>query len=144
LRVLNGANVLAIGDGSPDAWEILQFVEAEVVGPSEWALSLRLRGQLGSDALMPERWPVGALVVALTPAPLQIQHPAARRGLARHYRIGLADRGPGHAAVRHQVEAFACNALRPLSPVHLRRRREAAGYRFSWIRRGRIDRDSWL
>jgi hypothetical protein len=36
-------------------------------------------------------------------------------------------------------------ALTPLAPVHLRARRGAGGaILFSWIRRGRIDSDSWL
>jgi hypothetical protein len=34
-------------------------------------------------------------------------------------------------------------ALRPLSPVHLRARRAAAGVTLSWIRRTRRDGDSW-
>ena len=48
-----------------------------------------------------------------------------------------------------QVGPFAFaggqRALTPLSPVHLRGRRGLDGVaRFSWIRRGRIDSDSWL
>jgi len=36
-------------------------------------------------------------------------------------------------------------ALTPLSPVHLRGRRGADGVvRFSWVRRGRVDADTWL
>jgi hypothetical protein len=34
-------------------------------------------------------------------------------------------------------------ALWPLSPVHLRAARDGSGVTFSWIRRTRIDGDSW-
>jgi hypothetical protein len=34
-------------------------------------------------------------------------------------------------------------ALRPLAPAHLQARRESDGVHVSWIRRGRIDADSW-
>ena len=34
-------------------------------------------------------------------------------------------------------------ALRPMSPVHVKARRSAAGIAFSWIRRARVDGDGW-
>jgi hypothetical protein len=58
------ANALAIGDGLGD-WEILQFARAELLGPKLWALSRLLRGQAGTDGLMPPVWPAGSRVVLL-------------------------------------------------------------------------------
>jgi hypothetical protein len=58
--VLNGANVAAIGPGDGAGWEVLQFGKAELVTEEEWDISLRLRGQAGSDADMPPVWPEGA------------------------------------------------------------------------------------
>ncbi len=142
--VLNGANVLAIGDGSGAMWEIIQFVEATLVAPDTYDLSLRLRGQAGSDALMPDVWPAGSHVVALDGAPRQIPMPAADRGLARHYRIGPAGRPFDDPSYRHVVRAFDGAGLRPYSPVHLRVKAEAdGGLTFDWMRRTRIDGDSW-
>ena len=144
LQVLNGANVAAIGDGSADRWEILQFAQAVAVGPGEWELSVRLRGQAGSDAVMPDAWPEGSVFVLLDRTVEQIALAPSKRGLARHYRVGVAARGLDDPAVVHRVEAFAGIGLRPLSPVHLRHRVVAGEDRFDWVRRTRIDGDNWV
>ena len=51
--LIAGANAMAIGDGSADLWEVFQFAEALLVGPDTYEVRTRLRGQLGTDALMP-------------------------------------------------------------------------------------------
>ncbi|KFI28075.1 baseplate multidomain protein megatron [Paenirhodobacter enshiensis] len=142
-RVLGGANVIAIGDGSSDRWEIVQFVAAVAVEPRVWDLSLRLRGQMGSDAMMPDVWPAGSRVVVLDAALSQIAVPAASRGLARHYRIGTAGRSYDDPSYVHRIEAFRGEGLRPYAPCHLRASAVGAGWRLDWVRRTRIDGDSW-
>ena len=141
--VLAGANVMAIGDGSSDNWEIFQFSEATPVAPGVYDLSLRLRGQSGSDAVMPQAWPAGAVVVLLSGGGDQISLPSALRNLARHYRIGSAARAYDDASYMHTVQAFAGIGLRPYSPCHLRANPDASGWRFEWIRRTRIGGDDW-
>jgi hypothetical protein len=143
LQVLNGANAVAIGDGSAGTWEVLQFAEAVAVAPGEWDIRLRLRGQSGTDALMPEAWPPGSFVVVLDRTVEQIALVPSKRGLARHYRVGVAARGYDDPAAVHRVEAFAGIGLRPLAPVHLCHRVEGGEDRFHWVRRTRIDGDSW-
>lgn len=144
LAVLDGANTIAIGDGSADRWEILQFCEATLVAPRTYDLSLRLRGQLGTDALVPEVWPIGSRIVLLNSAVQQISLASSLRGRARHYRIGVAARGYDDPACVHRIEAFAGNGLRPYAPVHLRAFRAAGGdLEVRWVRRTRIDGDSW-
>ena len=142
-RLLNGANLMAIGDGSSANWELFQFATATPVSNGVWDVSMRLRGQLGSDALMPEVWPEGSVVVLLDEAPEQILLPASSRGLARHYRIGSALRAYDDPSYVHRVEAFAGVGLRPLSPCHLQARPGASGWSISWVRRTRLDGDSW-
>lgn len=142
--VLNGANVSAIGDGSSDRWEVFQFAQAELVAPATYDLRFRLRGQAGSDAMMPGDWPVGSQFVLLDDGPQQIDLPISARGLARHYRIGPAQRGLDDPSYLHLVEAFQGIGLRPYAPCHLRGVRNDAGdWYVSWIRRTRIDGDSW-
>ncbi|PTV97133.1 putative tail protein [Rhodobacter aestuarii] len=141
--VLNGANLMAIGDGTSDNWELLQFAEAVPVAEGVWEISQRLRGQLGTDALMPEVWPEGSVVVLLDGAPEQISLAPSARGLARHYRIGSAARPYDDPSYTHRVEAFTGAGLRPLSPCHLRADAAAAGWGFTWVRRTRVDGDSW-
>ncbi|MDP3859949.1 MAG: glycoside hydrolase/phage tail family protein, partial [Phaeovulum sp.] len=119
-RLLDGANLLAIGDGGADNWELLQFGRAELVEPGIWEISERLRGQAGSDAIMPEVWPAGSMVVLMNGAPAQIDLALGARGLARHYRIGSAALGYDDASYVHRVEAFDGIGLRPYAPCHLR------------------------
>ncbi|MBZ0130150.1 MAG: glycoside hydrolase/phage tail family protein [Rhodobacteraceae bacterium] len=142
--VLNGANLAAIGSGLDDDWEVFQFTKAELVAPGTFALTGLLRGQAGSDPLVPEEWPIGSHVVLLNGAETQIELAPAARNLARHYRIGPARRGYEHGSYRHDIRAFAGIGLRPYAPCHLRRRVESNGdHGFGWIRRTRIDGDSW-
>ena len=142
-RVLAGANLMAIGSGTDDDWELFQFCEAEPIEAGVWDIGLRLRGQLGSDRLMPEVWPEGSVVVLLDGAPQQIMHTPGMRNLARHYRIGSALRGYEDPSYVHQLRAFSGIGLRPLSPCHLRVLPTSEGWTFSWIRRTRIGGDSW-
>ncbi|MDW4548499.1 glycoside hydrolase TIM-barrel-like domain-containing protein [Defluviimonas sp. D31] len=143
-QLLNGANVMAIGDGTSANWELFQFAEAALIAKDTYDLSMRLRGQGGSDAVAPDAWPPGSYVVLMNGAPQQIKLSAAERDLARHYRIGPAKRGYGDPSYVHRIEAFAGIGLRPLSPVHLRARRNSLGdLDIGWIRRTRIDGDTW-
>lgn len=141
--LLAGANLAAIGDGSAGNWELFQFRDAVMTGPETWLLSHRLRGQLGSDALMPEVWPEGSRFVLLDGVPEQIALSLAQRGRARHYRYGPALRPVDDPSYGHAVEAFDGNGLRPYAPVHLRAVRAGGDLAVSWIRRTRIGGDGW-
>ncbi len=144
LAVLNGANAMAIGDGSNKNWEILQFREAELVAPNTYLLRGRLRGQLGSDGLMPVVWPEGSFVVVLDGRPTQLDLPLDQRRIARHYRIGPARRGYDDPSYVLRTEAFDGNGLRPYAPAHLRLGAAlGVDVPVSWIRRTRIEGDSW-
>ncbi|WP_417807587.1 baseplate megatron protein TIM-barrel domain-containing protein [Thioclava sp.] len=141
--VLGGANAMAIGDGSSDNWEIFQFCEATPVESGIYDLSLRLRGQLGSNGLMSQVWPKGSVVVLLTGGVDQILLPSSLRNLARHYRIGSASRAYDDASYVHTVQAFSGIGLRPYSPCHLEAKVSANGWDIRWIRRTRIGGDDW-
>jgi hypothetical protein len=112
--VLNGANLMAIGDGSSDRWELFQFGDADLVAPGTWDLSRRLRGQAGTDAIMPAVWPTGSLVVRLDGAPRQVALALSARGLVRTWRIGIAARGLDAPEAEERQEAFAGNRAAPL------------------------------
>jgi len=143
-RVLNGTNVAVIGDGTPENWEVFQFTTAVLVEAGLWEISGRLRGQAGSDATMPEAWPAGSYVVLLDGAVAQLPLTHGQRGLERHYRIGPATRGYDDATYVHAVEAFNGVGLRPYAPVHLSARWSGGDLAVNWLRRTRIDGDSWL
>ncbi len=141
--MLNGANLAAIGDGSPDNWEIFQYERAGMVGQDTYDLSGRLRGQFGSDALMPDIWPAGSLFVVIDAALEHIGLPAGARDLARHYRIGPAARAYDDPSYVSRAETFRGIGLRPYSPVHLRVQRAGGDILLRWVRRTRIDGDGW-
>jgi hypothetical protein len=140
--VLNGANVAAVR--SSGDWEVIQFRDAVLVGPREYELSGLLRGQAGTDGVMPDVWPAGSDFVLLDGSAPQVSLPASARGLERHYRVGPAVRAYDDPSYVHRVEAFAGVGLRPYRPAHLRAGRRAdGGIGLAWIRRTRIDGDSW-
>ncbi|MEM9601195.1 MAG: phage tail protein, partial [Pseudomonadota bacterium] len=139
---LGGANLCAIGDGSPDAWELIQFRDAELIDSNTYLLSHLLRGQVGTETQT--IWPSGTYLVLLDGTPEQIDLPEARRGLSRFYRIGPSVRpidDPSYATAQLSFDGLG---LRPLSPVHLCLAGGAGEDRIlTWIRRGRIDADRW-
>lgn len=142
--VLNGANLAVIGDGTSGNWEVFQFSQADLIAPDTYWLSTRLRGQLGSDGLMPDVWPMGSWFVLFDGAAIQTNLTSVQRRIARNYRIGPARRGLDDPSYVHLVEAFDGNGLRPYSPAHLM----CSGglgvdMAFSWVRRTRIDGDDW-
>ncbi len=140
--VLAGANLAAIGDG--EVWELFQFASAVPVEPGVWDLALRLRGQAGTDGVMPAVWPPGSVFVLMDGAVGQVAMAAAQRGLRRRWRIGAAARGVDDPAAVEVAAAFEGVGLRPFAPAHLRVRRDAAGDHFAWVRRSRLpEADSW-
>jgi hypothetical protein len=142
-RLFAGANLAAIGDGSPENWELIQFAEAQLIAPSEYLISARVRGRNGTDAAMPAEWPVGSYFVLFDQAVTQVPLAASTRGLSQTYRIGPARRAFDDPSFVEESHAFRGLGLRPLSPVHLKAAPDAEGLRLSWIRRTRQDGDTW-
>ncbi len=141
--LLAGGNLMAIGDGSAGQWELFQFRDVQLLSDDQWMLSHRLRGQAGTDALVPDVWPEGSVVVLMNGAAQQIALAANQRRVARHYRVGPAKRPYEDPTYRHSVQAFDGNGLRPYRPAHLSAQENGGALDVSWIRRTRIDGDSW-
>lgn len=144
LSVLGGANRLAIGDGSPENWEVIQFTDAELIAPNRYLIRDRLRGQYGSDGVMPDLWPAGSFVVLMDGAVEQLDLALSDRRMSRDYRFGPARRAYDDPSYVALSAAFDGNGLRPYAPVHLRSSDAlGADMAFHWIRRTRIEGDSW-
>lgn len=142
--LLAGQNLMAIGDGSPGNWELFQFRDAVLTAPDTYDLSARLRGQIGSEALMPESWPAGSYVVLLDGLSEQISLSPNQVGLPRHFRIGPASLPLDDPSYKHVNHVFRGNGLRPYAPCRLRATSQVGGdIRFDWIRRTRIRGDGW-
>ncbi len=141
--LLAGANRALIGDGSGENWEVFQFEEAELVGPDTWHLSRRLRGQSGTDGIMPDAWPVGSVFVLFNEIPRQLFLPASLRDVSRHYRYGPAGKALDHPSYTHVERTIRGAGLRPYRPCHVRALISGGDMDLSWIRRTRVDGDSW-
>jgi hypothetical protein len=140
--LLNGANVAALR--RPDgAWEVVQFGLAELVGERSYELSRLLRGQAGSEAAIADPLPAGAPFVLLDRHAIALARGLDALGRLMHLRIVAAGRDHGDAATVALTLTPGATALKPLVPVHLGARRTAEGVRLSWIRRTRLDGDSW-
>ena len=64
IDVFAGANTLAILNADGE-WEIVQFRDAELVGPGQWKLTTLLRGQAGTESAMRNPVAAGARIVVL-------------------------------------------------------------------------------
>ncbi len=141
-RVLESANAAAVrtADG---VWEVLQFVNAELIGDRTYRLSRLLRGQAGSDYAIANEVSAGAPFVLLDDHLVPIARGFG--ALARPMNLRIAPGGRSHndpVAVPLTVTPRP-TALEPLSPVHVSAMRDIAGIDISWIRRTRRDGDSW-
>ena len=141
--LFSGANVAVIGQGGSER-EVFQFRDATLIAPDAWRLSMRLRGQRGTETAMSQGWAAGATLVVLDAAALQVSSPSELRGVPRHYRVGPASQPVDHSAYVEFQHAASALGLRPYAPVHLRAGSDGAGgVTLSWMRRTRIDGDNW-
>jgi hypothetical protein len=142
--VENGANLAAIRAPGGADWEIFQFETSDLIGPNEYRINGFLRGQFGTDAIMPDLYPVGSEIVLLDGALETIDLPPNLVGVNRHYRIGPSSRPYDDDSYVHSELAFYGIGLRPHSPAHLRFGYTAEGdAQINWIRRTRIGGDNW-
>lgn len=129
--VLNGANRALVETG--DGWEMIQFLEAELVDVDTYKLTGLLRGQQGSERAMAAGAGVGARVVFLIGAEQRLAVADWERGLEMDWSAGDWSGSYAHAAV----------AAQPWSPAHLRAGWSGGDIVLSWIRRSRKDGDRW-
>jgi hypothetical protein len=140
--LLSGGNLIAMGSAS-DGFEILQFESAELIAAKTYRLTGLLRAQAGSLAEMPPVRSAGASVVLLNPAVVQPDLTLTEAGLPQTWRVGPSRYDASHPSYVELPFDSELKALRPLAPTHLRARPESSGIALSWIRRTRIDGDSW-
>ncbi|MDX2259403.1 MAG: glycoside hydrolase/phage tail family protein [Hyphomicrobiaceae bacterium] len=145
LQVLEGANMAAIEVGAGQ-WEIVQFETVELLAPQLYRLSNFLRGQGGSEHLVAdagEPLAAGARFVLLDGAVTEIGVTLDELRLPYRWRYGPGSRDLGDLSYAETTHAFAGIGLRPLSPVHIRARRDGGDVHLSWLRRTRVDGDGW-
>lgn len=142
--LLNGANFAAL-ENDDGEWEVLQFMNADLVAPAKYRLTAFLRGQFGTEGAMRNPLALGARFVLLDSAVTAVDMTPDEVGLALSWKYGPSVTDIDDASYVTATHAFAGIGLRPLSPVHLQGKRNPANgdWTFSWTRRTRVGGDSW-
>jgi hypothetical protein len=137
-----GANAAAVqrADG---ALEVIQFAYAELVGENTYLLSRLLRGQAGSEQAMAPILATAAPFVLLDDNLVTIASGLDALERTLQLRVVAAGRDSADPAAVALTVTPQAIALKPLAPVHVKAKRDVSGVTFSWIRRTRIDGDSW-
>lgn len=139
---LAGANALALLDEAGTV-EIVTAARVDLIGPQRFRLSGLVRGLGGSEAAATRTLPAGSRVVVLDGAAISLTSDIGELGREERYRIGPVQRDVGDPSMAELTVMIGSEALRPLSPVRPRARRGGGAIAFDWIRRSRIDGDSW-
>ena len=142
LALFSGGNAAAI-EHAPGHWEIIQFRDATLIGPSTYVLTTLLRGQQGTDGTISPMLPAGARFVLLDTALTPLDLSPSELGLPLNWRFGPSNRDLGAPSYDTLAHAFAGIGHRPYAPVHVRGKRDDVGLHIHWIRRSRIGGDSW-
>jgi hypothetical protein len=142
VSVFAGRNLFALKHAGV-GWEICAFANAELIASNTWRLSHFIRGLGGEEYLCEEPVDSGATFVLLDDAVIPLSTEVSDIGQQHVYRIGPADHD--HSAQSYtQVETSAgFLALKPYTPVRAVARRTPSGIEISFLRRGRLESDSW-
>jgi hypothetical protein len=141
--LFSGANAAAVqrADG---AWEPIQFANAELVGERTYLLSRLLRGQAGSEWAIAPVLVAGAPFVLLDPNLVTIARGLDALERTLQLRVVAAGRDSGDPTALALEATPHATALKPLTPVHVKAARDGSGVTFTWIRRTRVDGDTWV
>jgi hypothetical protein len=139
--LLAGGNLAAVGSEAA-GFELIQFRDAELIGPGSYRIGGMLRGQGGTEHLAAIGHPAGARFVLIDGALGRLALDQASLGTEQTLRIGPADRDLGDISMLEKTVIPAGAGLIPLSPVRLTARRLDNGdVAISWIRRTRVGGD---
>ena len=125
--VLAGSNLALIGD------ELVQFAEAEAIGPRRFRLRGLLRGRRGSEAAVAGH-NVGERFIVIDPTRMLAFDPPLDT-LGRSLRFVAT--GHGDADQEPLAVMVGGAALRPLSPTRLTGHANVDGIALTWVRRSR-------
>ncbi|MGV6800751.1 MAG: baseplate multidomain protein megatron [bacterium] len=140
--VLSGANLIALQMDNGQ-WELIQYQQANLIGPNEWELSNLLRGQFGTEEETAMFATTGARLVIINSAINRVGFPFADRLTAISRLAGPFSELPGSDNFISRTDTFAGLGWRPLAPCHARVKTTVSGIDLSWIRRTRRGGDNW-
>jgi hypothetical protein len=141
--VLNGANVAAIGSAEA-GWEVIQFRNAELVGPRTWRIDKLLRGQAATADGMESGHATGARFVLINTAVPRLALSAEEAGLSLAARCGPAGFAFDPERFVDVPAETTRRGLRCFPPVRAKARwGPGGGIDVSWLRQTRWGGDSW-
>jgi len=133
MDLAGGANAALLGD------EIIQFQNAQLLGPGLYALSCLLRGRRGTENAMTEHV-VGERFVLLQSGVMTFI-PAALNERGKSYVFRALAPGQTLSAAYDYAYTYAMKALRPFAPVHIKGVRSlgtSGDLSLGWTRRARL------
>lgn len=129
--LLNGSNLALIGD------ELIQFLNAELVQPSQYKLTGLLRGRAGTEYAISSH-EVGDIFVLLNDNQESVNENLSFLGITKQYKMAAPGSSLDSFKPRHIKQRG--NYLKPLSPVHISvKRLQSMDLEISWFRRARIN-----
>lgn len=134
--ILAGANRFAIE--TPKGWDIIQIADLTLIGHGQYRCGTILRG-VGSEGYSREGISAGARIVWLGSG---IESLSLSPDLIGET-LDIEARAAGRDSLPSDFVYEAAH-LKPLSPVHLKSERRNDTLHLSWIRRSRVNADSWL
>lgn len=142
--LLNGANVAAIFSGDTMQWEVFQYQYAELQSDGSYLLSRFLRGQFGTDSIIPNNYPIGSEIVFLNDDISQLDVAEASLNTLKQIRYGPSNLPISSEHFRDEELEIEGITVRPYAPAHLRAKSiENGNIEITWIRRTRSVGDYW-
>lgn len=134
--LLQGANALAVQNGD-GGWEVVQYANATLTAPGEYALTRLKRGRRGTEVQMRDPVAARARVVLLDAAltPLNLSQGQAR--LPRNWRWGPAGRALSDVSWQEASLRLEAVSLIPPAPCHVGFTWQGTDLVIGWRRRDR-------
>ncbi len=142
MTALAGKTAMAI-QGADGEWEIFAFARAELVGERTYRLSRLVRGLGGADYLAQRAAPAGSTVVLLDDALAPLARKVGEIGAPIAYAIGPSHWDFANPLYVRATATATRKTLMPYAPTRVRAVRTEAGVVITFLRRGRIESDSW-
>ena len=133
--VLAGANRFAVE--TPQGWDILQAANLTLIGPNRYQCNQILRG-VGSEGYSRDGVASGARIVWLDGGVQTLNVNPDYIGET----LSLTATAAGKQNEPSDY-VYKGSHVKPLSPVHLSAKRDGETLSLNWIRRSRVDADSW-
>ena len=142
LQALSGQPMLLLKTEDGQC-EVISYAQADLIGVDTWRVSRLVRGLGGTEKQARAGLPAGALVVVLDGAVQPLLQGSSHVGETWFWRIAPSDADPYGSLSIARTTTSSAEALLPLEPVGLAATRRSDGIAISWIRRARLDADSW-